>query len=91
MIHLSPHPHWKDEEKTFRQDKLQKRTRADKRIFFTEKLVLVLRDGRKMIGVLRSWDQFGKGRHVFFEVRGWKRDETDQLAFSSELGAAGYD
>jgi small nuclear ribonucleoprotein (snRNP)-like protein len=26
-----------------------------------EKLVLVLRDGRKLIGVLRSWDQFGKG------------------------------
>jgi len=25
----------------------------------TEKLVLVLRDGRKLIGVLRSWDQFG--------------------------------
>lgn len=24
----------------------------------TEKLVLVLRDGRKLIGVLRSWDQF---------------------------------
>ncbi|MCJ1274800.1 SM-like, degradation of cytoplasmic mRNAs and positively regulates transcription initiation [Puttea exsequens] len=24
-----------------------------------EKLVLVLRDGRKIIGVLRSWDQFG--------------------------------
>ncbi len=26
-----------------------------------EKLMLVLRDGRKLIGVLRSWDQFGKG------------------------------
>lgn len=25
----------------------------------SEKLVLVLRDGRKLIGVLRSWDQFG--------------------------------
>jgi len=24
-----------------------------------EKLVLVLRDGRKLVGVLRSWDQFG--------------------------------
>jgi U6 snRNA-associated Sm-like protein LSm1 len=24
-----------------------------------KKLVLVLRDGRKLIGVLRSWDQFG--------------------------------
>lgn len=27
-----------------------------------EKLVLVLRDGRKLIGVLRSWDQFGMDR-----------------------------
>lgn len=25
----------------------------------TEKLMLVLRDGRKLIGILRSWDQFG--------------------------------
>lgn len=25
----------------------------------TEKLVAILRDGRKYIGVLRSWDQFG--------------------------------
>jgi U6 snRNA-associated Sm-like protein LSm1 len=25
----------------------------------TEKLMVVLRDGRKFIGVLRSWDQFG--------------------------------
>lgn len=25
----------------------------------TEKLMLVLRDGRKLMGVLRSWDQFG--------------------------------
>ena len=27
-----------------------------------EKLLLVLRDGRKLIGVLRSWDQFGMAR-----------------------------
>lgn len=26
---------------------------------FLEKLMLALRDGRKLIGVLRSWDQFG--------------------------------
>ena len=26
----------------------------------TEKLMVSLRDGRKLIGVLRSWDQFGK-------------------------------
>lgn len=25
----------------------------------TEKLMVSLRDGRKLIGVLRSWDQFG--------------------------------
>lgn len=24
-----------------------------------EKLMVVLRDGRKLVGVLRSWDQFG--------------------------------
>ena len=29
------------------------------RVCYVEKLVLVLRDGRKLIGVLRSWDQFG--------------------------------
>lgn len=28
-----------------------------------EKLLLVLRDGRKLIGVLRSWDQFGAPVH----------------------------
>ena len=28
-------------------------------IWKAEKLLLVLRDGRKLIGVLRSWDQFG--------------------------------
>jgi hypothetical protein len=31
--------------------------RADE--VLTEKLMVVLRDGRKLIGVLRSWDQFG--------------------------------
>ena len=25
-----------------------------------EKLLVALRDGRKLIGVLRSWDQFGR-------------------------------
>jgi hypothetical protein len=25
----------------------------------TEKLMLALRDGRKLTGILRSWDQFG--------------------------------
>jgi len=25
-----------------------------------EKLMLVLRDGKKLLGVLRSWDQFGR-------------------------------
>ncbi len=32
---------------------------SDPRCRETEKLVLVLRDGKKLIGVLRSWDQFG--------------------------------
>ncbi|KAL8941079.1 MAG: hypothetical protein Q9216_002450 [Gyalolechia sp. 2 TL-2023] len=38
-----------------------KNTMADRRAIVDrviEKLVLVLRDGRKLIGVLRSWDQF---------------------------------
>ena len=26
---------------------------------FTEKLLVILRDGRKLIGILRSFDQFG--------------------------------
>lgn len=26
----------------------------------SEKLMVALRDGRKLIGVLRSWDQFGE-------------------------------
>jgi U6 snRNA-associated Sm-like protein LSm1 len=33
-----------------------------------EKLVLVLRDGRKLIGVLRSWDQFGMDLHRILVV-----------------------
>lgn len=28
-----------------------------------EKLMVVLRDGRKLIGILRSFDQFGKKRN----------------------------
>lgn len=35
-------------------------------VFPVEKLVLVLRDGRKLIGVLRSWDQFGKPSPSFY-------------------------
>lgn len=34
-----------------------------------EKLVLVLRDGRKLIGVLRSWDQFGMPSHTHFGAK----------------------
>jgi U6 snRNA-associated Sm-like protein LSm1 len=29
----------------------------------TEKLMVALRDGRKLLGILRSWDQFGMSRH----------------------------
>lgn len=28
-------------------------------IYFTEKLLVLLRDGRKLLGILRSFDQFG--------------------------------
>ena len=31
-----------------------------------EKLVVVLRDGRKVLGVLRTWDQFGRFFLYFF-------------------------
>ena len=34
-----------------------------------EKLILVLRDGRKITGVLRSWDQFGRIWEQRLEVR----------------------
>jgi U6 snRNA-associated Sm-like protein LSm1 len=30
----------------------------------TEKLMLALRDGRKLVGILRSWDQFGMSHHA---------------------------
>ncbi len=30
----------------------------------TEKLMVALRDGRKLLGILRSWDQFGMSSHV---------------------------
>lgn len=36
-------------------------------VAFVEKLLLVLRDGRKLIGVLRSWDQFGAPVHLLRE------------------------
>ncbi len=26
--------------------------------------MLALRDGRKLVGILRSWDQFGMSRHL---------------------------
>ncbi len=28
-------------------------------VFFAEKLLVILRDGRKLVGILRSFDQFG--------------------------------
>ena len=31
--------------------------------FHTEKLVIVLRDGKKIIGTLRSYDQFGRSKY----------------------------
>lgn len=32
----------------------------------TEKLLVLLRDGRKLLGILRSFDQFGTVYHPFF-------------------------
>ncbi|KAJ5172759.1 hypothetical protein N7492_005352 [Penicillium capsulatum] len=43
-----------------------------------KKLVLVLRDGRKLIGVLRSWDQFGMNR-----MAGSRSAYTDHRNFSA--------
>jgi hypothetical protein len=34
------------------------------RPFFAEKLMVSLRDGRKLVGVLRSWDQFGESGFI---------------------------
>jgi hypothetical protein len=34
--------------------------KTDARLCLIEKLMVQLRDGRKLIGVLRSWDQFGE-------------------------------
>ena len=47
-----------------------------------EKLLLVLRDGRKLIGVLRSWDQFGMNRTRSCcgsrtETGAWENSEFD--------------
>lgn len=37
-----------------------------------EKLMVSLRDGRKLIGVLRSWDQFGRA-----STPAWRFAKTD--------------
>jgi len=43
---------------------------ADASHFYTaEKLMIALRDGRKLIGVLRSWDQFGMQRRLYLQER----------------------
>ncbi|KAG2172690.1 hypothetical protein INT43_000037 [Umbelopsis isabellina] len=33
-----------------------------------EKLLVILRDGRKLIGILRSFDQFGKNKHFYADI-----------------------
>ncbi len=38
---------------------LQRESMANPKSLTLEKLMVALRDGRKLIGVLRSWDQFG--------------------------------
>jgi hypothetical protein len=30
--------------------------------------MVALRDGRKLVGILRSWDQFGMSRHAMDSV-----------------------
>jgi U6 snRNA-associated Sm-like protein LSm1 len=34
-----------------------------------EKLMVALRDGRKLLGILRSWDQFGMSRRHVMGVK----------------------
>lgn len=39
---------------------VKRHQKADRELLHeTEKLMVQLRDGKKLIGVLRSWDQFG--------------------------------
>lgn len=74
---------------------------------YLEKLLVVLRDGRKLIGILRSFDQFGNN-HIFIYTtwkakRCWAGEQTGQrtnfnttiviftLTKNSQLGASGYD
>lgn len=47
-----------------------------------EKLVLVLRDGRKIIGVLRSWDQFGwHPKHSYYLIERLKQYPSQSCSY----------
>jgi small nuclear ribonucleoprotein (snRNP)-like protein len=67
--------------------------KANLHYHLAEKLVLVLRDGRKLIGVLRSWDQFGMN-HYRASCSALSnllaRTLTSGLASGSKLGSSGY-
>lgn len=51
---------------------------------FPEKLMVALRDGRKLIGVLRSWDQFGM---ILFNIFPTAFTTEAELTFCSKLGS----
>lgn len=54
---------------------------------FAEKLMVALRDGRKLIGVLRSWDQFGMGNSVLtFSLRSLCKGEGGGESWTPDGG-----
>ena len=50
-----------------------------------EKLVLVLRDGRKLIGVLRSWDQFGMSMTSPYLLHCVNRESTKTNSYPANI------
>lgn len=40
--------------------------------------MVALRDGRKLLGVLRSWDQFGMATYLFWAARGMELTPLSQ-------------
>lgn len=54
-------------------------------IWRTEKLVLVLRDGRKLIGVLRSWDQFGMSMTPIYSLHCFNGQSTRANSYPANI------
>lgn len=59
----------------------------------TEKLMVALRDGRKLIGVLRSWDQFGTLPHPTCNTHSLSRNQmlthySQQISSSNQQSSA---